>query len=315
MQDEKPRLTPAALLVVVLIAAAVLAAIIDKGILALVHQHPSGPFARSVDGYLHARARLVAWWPVVVVVAVFAVGIVFVGLKKLSAHLYRIREEAAGFAFKNEGYHLERREFSLKDGIEQNPNPQGQIFLGVDANGQRVYLTDRARSMHLHVLGQTGSGKTKSVIEPLIFQDLRRRRGVCVVDGKGSQDNEERLLAMAALAGRLPDVRLFTLNPYRKTHTYNPVHMPAKGDPRAIAERVFSTFTEDMDNPYYRDQAQPPSRKATPPRGVASTARRAATSRGSARPQLAPCLETSGQRISALHAHVPRSERTALRRR
>jgi len=51
-------------------------------------------------------------------------------------------------------------------------------------------------------------------------------------------------------------VRLFTLNPYRGTHTYNPVHMPPKGDPRAIAERVFSTFAEDMDNPYYRDQAR-----------------------------------------------------------
>jgi type IV secretory pathway TraG/TraD family ATPase VirD4 len=110
--------------------------------------------------------------------------------------------------------------------------------------------------MHTHCLGQTGTGKTRSVIEPLILQDLLRKRGVVVVDGKGAQENEERLAAMAAAAGRLGDLKVFTLNPFHASHTYNPLHLTAGADPRAVAERVFSSFADDMDNPYYRDQSR-----------------------------------------------------------
>jgi type IV secretory pathway TraG/TraD family ATPase VirD4 len=168
----------------------------------------------------------------------------------------RARERAAGFAFRPESPALERADYSLKEALLANPDPASQVFLGKDDRGQPVYLTNHARSMHLHVLGQTGSGKTKSVIEPLVLQDLIAGRGVLLVDGKGSEDNEERFIAMAELAGRRHAIKIFTLNPKGRTQTYNPVHLVAGADPRAVAERVFSSFVDDMDNPYYRDQAR-----------------------------------------------------------
>src|SRR5262249_7378295 len=139
--------------------------------------------------------------------------------------------------------------------VRANPAPAEQVVLGLSDQGEPVYLTDRARSMHVHVLGQTGSGKTRSVIEPLVLQDIWRGRGVLLVDGKGSQENEERLASMAAASGRLGALKIFTLNPFRPSHTYNPLHLAHGADPQAVAERVFSTFAHDMDVPYYRDQA------------------------------------------------------------
>src|SRR5262249_21632795 len=82
------------------------------------------------------------------------------------------------------------------------------------------------------------------------------RRGVLVVDGKGSEENHHRLLSMAALVGRLDEVRIFSLSPFWPTHTYNPLHLLPGSDPKAVAERVFSSFADDMDVPYYRDQSR-----------------------------------------------------------
>src|SRR5687767_5033214 len=167
----------------------------------------------------------------------------------------RWRDRLAGMTFTKERYALPQRAFSLGELVSANPALADQVVLGLSERGAPVYLTDQARSMHVHVLGQTGSGKTKSVIEPLVFQDLWRGRGVLMVDGKGSQENEERLASMAAAAGRLDAVNIFTLNPFRPSHTYNPLHLVPGADPQAVAERVFSTFAHDMDVPYYRDQS------------------------------------------------------------
>lgn len=211
-----------------------------------------------ITSYTEAREFVLENWGFSAAFA--AVGIVFIalavrGMKWLSAALNRWRDRAAGTAFTQERHDMPAYRFSLRDRIIANPEPTRQVVLGVADGGRAVYLTDHARSMHVHVLGQTGSGKTKSVIEPLAFQDIWRGRGVLIVDGKGSQENEERLAAMAAAAGRLGDAKVFTLNPFRASHTYNPLHLVAGADPKAVAERVFSTFSADMDVPYYRDQS------------------------------------------------------------
>ena len=48
-----------------------------------------------------------------------------------------------------------------------------------------VCLTDRERTRHVHVVGATGSGKSK-FLEHLIRQDINARRGLCLIDPKGS---------------------------------------------------------------------------------------------------------------------------------
>jgi type IV secretory pathway TraG/TraD family ATPase VirD4 len=216
------------------------------------------PIVPVLNAYLSARRSVLEHGPVSLAVAllvVAAIGAVLATLKKLSAGMNRWRDRLAGMAFQKERYDFAPRAFSFGELVRRNPAPGEQVVLGLSDEGKAVYLTDRARSMHVHVLGQTGSGKTRSVIEPLVLQDLGRGRGVLLVDGKGSQENEERLAAMAAAAGRLGAVKVFTLNPFRVSHTYNPLHLVANADPQAVAERVFATFSHDMDVPYYRDQS------------------------------------------------------------
>ncbi len=258
--DDAPPRSPITTIIgvgVVLVAAVV---VIDRAALAMAQHGASGARAHQtvelLTRYLHLRAAIEPVWPLTLAALIGFAALVYRGFQMLTDYMNRARERAAGFAFRQQSHVLERVDFSLKAELLANPDPTGQVFLGKDDRDRPVYLTNRARSMHLHVLGQTGSGKTKSVIEPLVLQDLLHRRGVLVVDGKGSEDNEERLLAMTELAGRRSDLKIFTLNPNRTTHTYNPVHLGPRSDPKAVGERVFSSFADDMDNPYYRDQAR-----------------------------------------------------------
>ena len=261
MDEKAPRVSFVRIALGLVLAFVIAVALVDRGARALL-AHPSSRLLRSRElgrllaEYLELKAWVMTYWPLCAVALAVFVTLLYMGAKRLSLAMHRMRERAAGFAFEKESYELPRVEFSLKEEILSNPRPDSQVFLGVDEKGRPAYLTNRARSMHLHVLGQTGSGKTKSVIEPLLFQDLFQRRAVMVVDGKGSEDNEERLLALSEIAGRRADLKVFTLNPHRKTHTYNPLHLGTKADPKAVGERVFSSFADDMDNPYYRDQAR-----------------------------------------------------------
>ncbi len=215
-----------------------------------------------LNGYLRLRYAVLANLAAVLFWTILGLGaalLCLAALKRVAAAHNRWRASMSGMAFRGERYDLKEIRIppdQVLDRVRQNPAPHDQVLLGLDDGGRPVWLTDRARSMHVHVLGQTGSGKTKSVIEPLLLQDIWRGRGVLFVDGKGSQENEERLLSFAGACDRLSDTRLFTLNPYRQTHTYNPVHLAAGADPQAVAERVFSSFAEDMDVPYYRDQSR-----------------------------------------------------------
>jgi type IV secretory pathway TraG/TraD family ATPase VirD4 len=250
--------TPIGVLIAALLIVGVVVALFEEASQALLAKPTALPAVGPLKSYVAARAYLIDHWLATLVVgllALMAIAGLFLGLKKLSAAMNRWRDRIAGVAFKNESYDLAPRAYSLGELVGANPAPAAQVVLGLSDHGKPVYLTDHARSMHVHVLGQTGSGKTKSVIEPLALQDIWRGRGVLIVDGKGSQENEERLASMAATAGRLDAVKVFTLNPFRTSHTYNPLHLVPNADPQAVAERVFSTFAPDMDVPYYRDQS------------------------------------------------------------
>lgn len=256
--DTRRGPTPLGALLGVMLVIGVVVAVLEQVSRTELAKQSAGPAATVIDRYLAARGYVLEHWLAslaTTLTALLVIGTVFLGLKKLSAGMNRWRDRMAGLDFKRAAYDLPPRAYSFGELVRANPAPYEQVVLGLSDQGKPVYLTDRARSMHVHVLGQTGSGKTKSVIEPLAFQDLCRGRGILIVDGKGSQENEERLASMAAAAGRLGAVKIFTLNPFRVSHTYNPLHLIANADPQAVAERVFSTFAHDMDVPYYRDQA------------------------------------------------------------
>jgi hypothetical protein len=59
------------------------------------------------------------------------------------------------------------------------------LEIGKTQRGRPVVLTDKERSRHIHVLGSIGTGKSK-LLEYMIRQDIRRRRGLCLIDPHGT---------------------------------------------------------------------------------------------------------------------------------
>jgi type IV secretory pathway TraG/TraD family ATPase VirD4 len=150
--------------------------------------------------------------------------------------------------------------------------PKDTTFVGLEARRgafgwawRPFFVSAKQRSMHTHVLGKTGSGKTASVIWPSVLQDALDGKGILVMDAKGSDENVRTMKAIAALAGRSSELRVFALpawnQPHVFSHTYNMVYVrprtptDAGGDPVAVAERVFSVMPLG-DNEYYNTQAQ-----------------------------------------------------------
>jgi hypothetical protein len=156
--------------------------------------------------------------------------------------------------------------------VEIRRRPAGHTFVGLTprrtALGCRwkpVYLSERQRTTHRHVLGKTGSGKTESVLWPQVLQDVLDGKGCVVISGKGSDEEVATIKGIAQVAGREADLRVFALpawnQPALPSHTYNMVWVDPRtpesdgGDPVAVAERVFSVLPLG-DNRYYNTQAQ-----------------------------------------------------------
>lgn len=161
-------------------------------------------------------------------------------------------------------------EFDLVD--EVRLRPPGMTFVGMAPRRRLgrlqwtpIYLSEQQRDSHRHVIGKTGSGKSHGVIWPQVFQDVLAGKGCVVMSGKGSDEEIAIIKAIASVAGREQDLRVFSLpawnQPQLFTHSYNMVHVEPRapdnpgGDPVVTAERVFSVLPLG-DNAYYNTQAQ-----------------------------------------------------------
>lgn len=116
--------------------------------------------------------------------------------------------------------------------------------------GDRVWLPGEDRFLHLQVLGPTGSGKTRSVLSPMLAQDLAAAtRGATVLDPKG--DFAEFAVAELERLGRPytlirpGDARSGRLN-------------PMAGPPSDSAETVVYAFDRAFPDghPFYRPLGQ-----------------------------------------------------------
>jgi hypothetical protein len=176
----------------------------------------------------------------------------------------------AGTHFRPEDQTFPSRDVDLLAEIRHRP--AGHTFVGLTPRRaalrwrwKPVYLSERQRTTHRHVLGKTGSGKTESVLWPQVLQDVLDGKGCVVVSGKGSDEEVATMKGIAQVAGREADLRVFALpawnQPALPSHTYNMVWVEPRtpegegGDPAAVAERVFSVLPLG-DNRYYNTQAQ-----------------------------------------------------------
>jgi hypothetical protein len=230
----------------------------------------ASPILHALNAYWRIRARTLAHpWEVGLGTASLA-GLTLVTARQGVVLWNRLKARLTGTAFREATLTFPMRTVDLL--AELRRRPPGHTFVGLTPRrtllGIRwrpVYLSSRQRTTHRHVIGKTGSGKTESVLWPQVLQDALDGKGVLVISAKGSGEEVGTMKAIAALAGRSDQLRIFSLPawnvPSLFSHTYNMVHVrPRKressgGDVVAVAQRVFSVLPLG-ENVFYRTQAE-----------------------------------------------------------
>ncbi|MBI5068720.1 MAG: TraM recognition domain-containing protein [Deltaproteobacteria bacterium] len=225
----------------------------------------------ALSRYLPARA-----WASTHPGLALALGLLILGLALVAFRYWlifwrnQVGARLSGTYFKQDDGRFPVRPVNLLRELARRP--QGLTLVGLTPQrgllGWRwkpVYLDERQRTTHRHVLGKTGSGKTLSVLWPQVLQDVLDGKGCVVVSGKGSDEEIGIVKAIAQIARREQDLRVFALPAWNQSaipsHTYNMVWVDprtpdgAGGDPTAVAERVFSVLPIG-DHSYYNTQAQ-----------------------------------------------------------
>jgi conjugal transfer pilus assembly protein TraD len=131
--------------------------------------------------------------------------------------------------------------------LTAEPN-EDAIFAGLTKEGQRIDIKHAYRRMHAQVIGTTNAGKTESIIIPWAVDDMKRGRGLIIIDGKSDRTLLDKLFAYAKRHGRENDVKILSLCEPKISHSFNPL---AGGSPLEVTERVFKALT--FENEYFKD--------------------------------------------------------------
>lgn len=121
------------------------------------------------------------------------------------------------------------------------------VFAGLSTNGKNVYVKQPFRKMHTQVVGTTNAGKTESVILPWAIDDIKKGRGLLIIDGKSDMSLLNKLYAYAKRHHRENDVRVLSLCNVGISHTFNPL---SGGSALEITERVFNAF--NFESEYFK---------------------------------------------------------------
>ncbi len=135
----------------------------------------------------------------------------------------------------------------LENEILGESSHEPSVFAGFSDKGKRVYVKPSFRRMHTQVVGTTNAGKTESVILPWAIDDIKRKRGLIIIDGKSDKSMLTKLYSYAKLYGRDQEVKILSLCDVEMSHTFNPL---AYGNALEVTERVFKAF--NFENEYYK---------------------------------------------------------------
>jgi hypothetical protein len=199
-----------------------------------------------------------------------AAALVLVGLRQVLIHWNHVSDRVSGTHPRAAPVTFPTRTVDVIRQIRDRP--AGHLFVGMTPRKrlfgwawQPVYLSPQQRSSHRHVIGKTGSGKTMSVLWPSVLQDALDRKGVLFMSGKGSDEELCMMKALATLAKRQDELRVFSLPawnvPQVFSHSYNMVYVRPRtatspgGDPVSTAQRVFSVLPMG-DNAFYKTHAE-----------------------------------------------------------
>ncbi len=124
---------------------------------------------------------------------------------------------------------------------------ESSVFAGFSDRGKRVHIKPSFRRMHTQVVGTTNAGKTESVILPWAIDDIKRKRGLIIIDGKSDKSMLNKLYSYAKVHNREQEVKILSLCDVGISNTFNPL---SYGTALEVTERVFKAF--NFENEYYK---------------------------------------------------------------
>jgi conjugal transfer pilus assembly protein TraD len=136
-----------------------------------------------------------------------------------------------------------KQEKSITDGKGED-----SVYAGLDDTGEEIFIKSSYRTMHTQVVGTTNAGKTESVIVPWAVDDMKKKRGFILIDGKSDLSLLNKLYAYVKRYDRGKDFKVLSLSDPDISSSYNPL---TGGSPLEITERVFGAF--EFEDPYYKN--------------------------------------------------------------
>lgn len=121
------------------------------------------------------------------------------------------------------------------------------VYAGISDKGKSVFIKQTFRRMHTQVVGTTNAGKTESVILPWAIDDIKKGRGLLMIDGKSDSNLLDKLYAYAKKHDREQDIRILSICNVGISHTFNPL---SGGSVLEVAERVFNAL--NFENEYFK---------------------------------------------------------------
>jgi intracellular multiplication protein IcmO len=132
-------------------------------------------------------------------------------------------------------------------------NQLGAHYIVLTPPPHQVVIGEHARFQHLEIIGGTGTGKNYHGLLPMIYQDIKRKAGVVILDPKGSMRRQ--VAAYARACGRAGHLHCLDLADPATSAAYSPFQ---DDDPALVAERVHVSFYSDdlTPTPFYREMAK-----------------------------------------------------------
>ncbi|MCK6599523.1 MAG: TraM recognition domain-containing protein [Bdellovibrionaceae bacterium] len=138
-------------------------------------------------------------------------------------------------------------ERDIENDVIKPKDHEDAVYAGISDKGKSVFIKQTFRRMHTQVVGTTNAGKTESVILPWAIDDIKKGRGLLMIDGKSDSNLLDKLYAYAKKHDREQDIRILSICNVGISHTFNPL---SGGSVLEVAERVFNAL--NFENEYFK---------------------------------------------------------------
>lgn len=131
---------------------------------------------------------------------------------------------------------------------------EDKIFAGTsrDNKSKPLFITDEMRSLHVECVGTTGTGKSASFIFPWAYQDIKRGRGVIIIDAKGDVRFFEKLYTFhKRFNDNKQKIKFVNLGDPSFSNTYNPLF---RGNAIELKDRIMGAFIWSEE--FYKTRAE-----------------------------------------------------------